>query len=209
MLETIRQNRVRNGIIYIQITRGVARRDHPFPPESVPPAVVMTAKSTPPPNPKSWEEGVAVHSVKDIRWQRRDIKSVSLLANCLAKQEARSNGAYEAWQVEDDGRVTEGASTNAWIISKDGKLVTHPVEHAILNGITRRRLIALAEAEGIDVEERYFSLDEAKDAREAFLTSTTSFVTPIVKIDDHVVGNGKPGMTSLKLRSLYEEHMLD
>ncbi len=204
MRETARRNRVHNGIVYLQITRGVARRDHPFPGDDVTPALVMTAKSTPPPKKEITEEGVKVVSVPDIRWSRRDIKSVSLLPNCLAKQAAKEQGAYEAWQVEADGHVTEGSSTNAWIVDQDGTLITHPVEHSILNGITRRRLIELAKSEGVKVEERYFSLDEAKQAREAFLTSTTSFVTPIVEIDETVIGNGKPGTISLKLRELYQ-----
>ncbi len=205
MAETARRNRVKNGIVYLQITRGVARRDHPFPAEHVVPAIVMTAKSTPPPKPQITEDGVKVISVPDIRWSRRDIKSVSLLPNCLAKQTAKENNAYEAWQVESDGHVTEGSSTNAWIVDQNGTLITHPVEDAILNGITRRRLIELAKSKGLKVEERYFTIDEAKQAREAFLTSTTSFVTPIVEIDDSVIGNGEPGSLSLELRSAYME----
>ncbi len=207
MGETVRRNRVRNGIVYLQISRGVATRDHAFPPDALPPALIMTAKSTPPPNPEVIENGVKVVSVPDIRWTRRDIKSISLLPNCLAKQTARENAAYEAWQVEPGGEVTEGASTNAWIIDQGGTLITHPVENAILNGITRRRLIELAKAQGIPVEERRFSITEAKQAREAFLTSTTSFVTPIVEIDDKVIGNGKPGTISLQLRALYQGYV--
>ena len=206
MRETARRNGVRNGIVYLQISRGVARRDHAFPPDELSPALVMTAKSTPPQSAEIVENGVKVISVPDIRWTRRDIKSISLLPNCLAKQAARENEAYEAWQVEAGGEVTEGSSTNAWIIDQAGTLVTHPVENAILNGITRRRLIELAKAQGIPVEERRFSIAEAKAAREAFLTSTTSFVTPIVEIDDKVIGNGKPGAISMRLRALYQEY---
>lgn len=205
MKETVRRNQVKNGIIYLQISRGVARRDHPFPPANVAPSLVMTARNTPPADPAVVEDGLKVISVKDIRWARRDIKSISLLPNCLAKQAAREAGAYEAWQVEEDGRVTEGSSTNAWIITAEGTLVTHPVTDSILNGITRRRLLTLAEEQGITVEERYFTIDEAKRAREAFLTSTTSFVAPIVQIDDQVIGNGKPGSVTLRLRKLYED----
>ncbi len=207
MAETARRNRVENGMVYLQITRGVARRDHPFPKTPVKPALVMTAKNTPPSKPELFEDGIKVITVPDIRWARRDIKTVALLPNCLAKQAAREQGAYEAWQVEADGRVTEGSSTNAWIITRDGVVVTHPVEDAILNGITRRRLIALAEQAGMVVEERYFTVEEAKTAREAFLTSTSSFVYPIVQIDDTVIGNGKPGSTVLRLRDLYENHV--
>jgi D-alanine transaminase len=203
MAETARRNKVKNGIVYLQITRGVARRDHPFPAGNVAPAMVMTAKNTPPPKPEIVENGVRVMSVPDIRWARRDIKSISLLPNCLAKQTAKENGAYEAWQVAADGQVTEGSSTNAWIVDKNGTLITHPVENSILNGITRRRLIELAKSKGIKVEEQYFTINEAKEAREAFLTSTTSFVTPIVEIDDKVIGNGKPGSLSQDLRAMY------
>lgn len=202
MRETVRRNRVRDGIVYLQVTRGVARRDHGFPLEARP-AVVVTARSATPPSDAKVNAGVTVRSVADIRWDRCDIKSISLLPNVLAKQEAREAEAYEAWQVDGEGCVTEGSSTNAWIIDTDGRLITRPPENAILNGITRRRLIALAEAQGIEVVERAFTLDEAKRAREAFLTSTTSYVMPVVQIDDSVIGNGRPGSATLRLRECY------
>jgi D-alanine transaminase len=205
--ETVRRNRVRDGIVYVQISRGVARRDHPFPKDDVRPALVVTARYTPPVSDKVIEEGVAVISQPDIRWQRCDIKSISLLPNVLVKQAARSRGAFEAWQVDRDGFVTEGGSTNAWIINGEGHLVTRPVENAILNGITRRRLIALAQSQGLVVEERPFSLEEAKSAREAFLTSTTSFVTAVVKIDDTILANGRPGSQTMALRRLYMDFL--
>ncbi|MFP6704590.1 MAG: D-amino-acid transaminase [Alphaproteobacteria bacterium] len=205
--ETVRRNRFQTGIVYVQISRGVARRDHPFPNPAVRPALVVTARRTPPQSDKMIEEGIAVISQADIRWQRCDIKSISLLPNVLVKQAARSQGAFEAWQVDGDGYVTEGGSTNAWIINGDGHLITRPVENAILNGITRRRLIKLAKARGIFVEERSFTLEEVKSAREAFLTSTTSFVTGVVKIDDTVLGNGRPGIRTRELRGLYMEFM--
>jgi D-alanine transaminase len=170
-------------------------------------ALVVTARATPPPSPKLIEEGIAVISQPDIRWDRCDIKSISLLPNVLVKQAARSQGAFEAWQVDANGYVTEGGSTNAWIINSEGHLVTRPVENAILNGITRRRLIELAKGQGITVEERPFSLEEAKSAREAFLTSTTSFVTGVVKIDDTILGNGRPGSRTQELRQLYMDFM--
>jgi D-alanine transaminase len=205
--ETIRRNRVRNGIVYLQVTRGVSRRDHGFPGGHVRPALVITARRMAP-TAKTWvEQGVRVVSVPDIRWGRCDIKTVGLLPNVLAKQAARSAGAYEAWQVDENGYVTEGSSTNAWIVDGDGTFITRPAENAILNGITRQRLIALARAAGFKVEERPFTLDEAKQAREAFLTSTTSYVLPIVEIDDTVIGNGRPGSRSLELRQLYETFM--
>ncbi|MDP6812612.1 MAG: D-amino-acid transaminase [Alphaproteobacteria bacterium] len=205
--ETARRNRVDNGIVYMQVTRGVARRDHPFPPAAVRPALVVTARRGPARPPAVLDEGIRVLSLPDIRWQRCDIKSVSLLPNVLVKQAAREGGAYEAWQVDDGGYVTEGSSTNAWIIDQDGTLITRPVENAILNGITRRHLIELARAAGIAVAERPFTLDEAKAAREAFITSTTSYVLPVVQIDDSVLGNGRPGSGSLRLRAMYLDFM--
>lgn len=206
MRETARRNRVRNGIVYLQISRGVARRDHGFPADSVRPAVVVTSRRAKPPSEEATQKGVAVVSVPDIRWTRCDIKSVSLLPNVLAKQKARTAGAYEAWQVDDEGYVTEGSSTNAWIIDADGRLITRPPEDAILNGITRQRLIALAQEQGIEVVERRFTLEEAKQAREAFMTSTTSYVLPIVQLDDVVLGNGRPGSRTLELRRSYDAY---
>jgi len=202
MTETIRRNRVRNGIVYLQVTRGRARRDHPFPPQASH-AIVVTARPTSPPSAAAIERGVRVITVPDIRWARCDIKSIALLPNVLAKQQARESGAFEAWQVDRDGLVTEGGSTNAWIVDADGTLITRPAENAILNGITRIRLLALARRHGIAVQERAFTAEEARSAREAFLTSTTAFVMPVVQIDDTVIGNGRPGSISLRLRELY------
>ena len=207
--ETVRRNRVSTGIVYLQVSRGVARRDHPFPNPAVRPALVVTARRTVPVAAKIIDEGISVISQPDIRWQRCDIKAIALLPNVLVKQAARSQGAFEAWQVDSAGFVTEGGSTNAWIINNEGALVTRPPENAILNGITRRRLIALAKSQGIKVEERAFSLAEAKSAREAFLTSTTAFVTPVVQIDDSTLGNGRPGSQTLELRRLYADFMAE
>ena len=204
MRETVRRNKVRDGIVYLQITRGVARRDHGFPPAGVRPAVVVTSRRGKPPSEAATQAGIAVKSLPDIRWTRCDIKSVSLLPNVLAKQAAREAGAYEAWQVDRDGFVTEGSSTNAWIIDTEGRLITRPAESAILNGITRQRLIALARDGGMEVVERAFTLEEAKRAREAFISSTTSYVMPVVQIDDAVIGNGRPGSGALGLRQAYE-----
>lgn len=206
MRETARRNRVRDGIVYLQVSRGVARRDHGFPPSSVRPAVVVTARRGKPPSQEVTQTGVAVISVPDIRWSRCDIKSVSLLPNVLAKQAAREAGAYEAWQVDNEGYVTEGSSTNAWIVDSEGRLITRPAEDAILNGITRQRLIELARGQGMEVVERPFTLEEAKRAREAFITSTTSYVLPIVQIDDVVIGNGRPGSRTLELRDSYDAY---
>jgi len=207
MRETVRRNRVTNGIIYLQVSRGVARRDHPFPKAAVTPAVVMTARNTPPTPAAHLEDGIAVKTMPDIRWERCDIKSVSLLPNVLAKQAAREAGAYEAWLVDEQGQVTEGSSTNAWIVDKEGRLVTRPLAQDILSGITRLMVIELARKDGITVVERPFTVAEAKQAREAMLSSTTSFVTPITRIDGTVVANGKPGTMALRLRALYEAHV--
>jgi D-alanine transaminase len=199
--ETVRQNRVERGIVYLQVTRGTARRDHPFPKAAMPSLVVSARRLAP--APALAEAGVAVITVADIRWARCDIKSVALLPNALAKQQAREENAYEAWQVDAAGMVTEGGSTNAWIVTADGTVVTRPAENAILNGITRTRLLALARAQSVAVDERAFSVAEAKAAREAFLTSTTAFVLPVVRIDGAAIGNGHPGSVTLALRELY------
>lgn len=204
--EVIRRNRLRTGIVYLQMTRGVARRDHGFPADATT-SLVITARRGGRPNPALQDAGVNVITVPDIRWERCDIKSVSLLPNVLAKQEARRAGAFEAWQVDKDGLVTEGSSTNAWIVDAEGHLVTRQLENAILSGITRLVLSDLAERDGIEIVERPFSAAEAKAAPEAFLTSTTSFVMPVVRIDDVDIGDGEPGPVTKKLRALYEAHL--
>ena len=204
--EVVRRNRVRNGMVYLQITRGVARRDHPFP-KAAKPALVITARAgSAAARTAQAEAGVRVVTLPDIRWARRDIKSVALLPNVLAKQTARAAGAFEAWMVDADGFVTEGASTNAWIVDADGNLVTRDLGHAILAGITRQVLVALAAEAKLNLVERKFSVAEAKAAREAFLTSTTAFVAPVVQIDDRVIGNGRPGSIAQRLGELYEMH---
>lgn len=204
--ELMRRNRLTNGFLYMQITRGVAPRDHKFP-KYARPALVMTTRQMPPPNAKSLAEGVGVITVPDIRWARCDIKSVSLLPNVLAKQQAVEAGAFEAWQIDAGGLVTEGTSTNAWIVTQDGKLVTRNANNEILNGITRISLLRVAEAEGVTLEERPFSIEEAKSAREAFLTSSTNFVMPVTRIDDQPVGNGHPGLLTGKLRTAYMNYV--
>ncbi len=206
MRELVRRNGITEGIIYMQVTRGVARRDHPFPARSKP-ALVMTVARKNPPNPAVLEAGVKAVSVPDIRWGRCDIKSVALLPNVLAKQRAREAGAYEAWLVAEDGTVTEGSSTNAWIVTRDGKLVTRPVGNEILSGITRGSVMKLVREEGIELVERPFTLEEAKQAREAFVTSATSYVLPVVQIDEAVIGNGKPGSVARKLFAAYLDYM--
>ncbi|MFY7779774.1 MAG: D-amino-acid transaminase [Tagaea sp.] len=207
MRETIRRNLVEEGIVYLQVTRGVAPRDHPFPTKKVRPALVMTARNSKP-HPTPWlEDGVKAIVVPDIRWGRRDIKTVGLLPNCMAKQAARERGAYEAILVDADGVVTEGSSTNVWIVTEGGALVTRPPSNAILNGVTRLELIELAAAEGLKFEERSFTLEELRRAREVFVTSASSFVMPVTQVDDRPVANGKPGAVAGKLRAAYLRHM--
>ncbi len=205
MREVLRRNRVHHGSIYLQMTRGVAPRDHAFPAASVT-ALVMTAKRMRVQAPKTVEDGVRVLTLPDNRWGRCDIKSISLLPNILAKQRARAAGAYEAWFVDGTGRVTEGSSTNAWIVTREGKLVTRSASHAILNGVTRQSAIRLAKESGLALEERPFSVPEAKAAREAFITSTTSHVLAVTEIDGTVIGNGKAGTFAGKLRKLYLDY---
>ena len=203
--EVVRRNRLSHGLVYLQVTRGVAPRDHPFPASHVPPALVVTAKRLNEARiAAAVAKGVAVATMPDLRWARRDIKSVSLLPNILAKQAAREAGAYEAWLVDADGFVTEGSSTNAWIVDRDGRLVTRPASHAILNGVTRRVLLETAKAEGIEVIERPFTPQEAKSAREAFISASSAIIIPVVRIDGEPVGNAEPGSLTLRLREAYE-----
>ena len=200
--ELMRRNGLTNGFLYIQVTRGVAPREHKFP-KGARPALVMTTRQSKGPSAQQIEEGVSVITLPDQRWRRCDIKSVSLLPNVLCKQQAAEAGCYEAWMVDGNGLVTEGTSTNAWIVTNDGKLVTRDATQAILGGITRWRLLGLAKDEGVVFEERPFSLDEAKAAREAFITSSTNFVLPVTQIDGQPIGNGHPGLLANKLRESY------
>lgn len=210
MREVVRRNRVVEGIIYIQMTRGVAPRDHAFP-ANAQTAVVMTAKRTKPASPALMRDGAKAITIPDIRWERCDIKTVALLPNCLGKQQAREAGALEAWQVDArDGMVTEGTSTNAWIVTNEGEVVTRKADNAILNGITRIAVLQIIAAQqGLKFVERPFTVEEAKNAREAFITSTSAFVTPIVRIDDAVIGDGKPGAVAKSLREAYLVHMAE
>jgi D-alanine transaminase len=205
--ECMRRNRVRDGIVYLQITRGVARRDHGFPPPGTRPSVVVTARNLDAAaNERTAEEGIAVVTVPDNRWERVDIKSISLLPNVLAKQAARERGAKEAWFVDRAGHVTEGSSSNAWIVTMGGKVVTRPADNGILRGITRSVLIDVIRAQGLEFEERPFTVEEAYGAREAFLTSASQIVMPVVRIDDRPVGNGAPGSVAAALRAEFHRH---
>ncbi len=200
--QVVQRNHVKNGLVYLQITRGVARRDHPFPAECQS-ALVITARKMPPLDKAALSKGVGVITIPDIRWQRKDIKSIALLPNCLGKQQARSVGAYEAWMYNEKDEITEGTSANAWIVTKSGELVTRQVGQSILNGITRLAVIEAARASGLAFSERAFSRQEAAEAKEAFVTSSTSHVKAVTRIDGKPVGNGHVGELTANLLDLY------
>jgi D-alanine transaminase len=204
--EVVRRNRVRDGLVYLQVTRGVARRDHAFPSPHTPPALVVTAKSIARAKGDALAaEGVAVITLPDNRWARVDIKSVGLLPNAIAKQRAKDAGAREAWFVDRDGFVTEGSSTTAWIVTKEGVLVTRPNGTDILPGITRVTATDVARRQGLKVEERKFTVEEAKAAREAFMTAASTIVMPVVRIDGASVANGHPGSVATQLRAAFHD----
>jgi D-alanine transaminase len=199
--ELVRRNGMTEGFLYFQVTRGVAERDFFFP-QDAQPTVAMFTQAKAIANTPAAENGIAVVTVPDMRWARRDVKSINLLAQVLAKQAANEAGAQEAWMVED-GFVTEGGSSSAFIVTKAGSIVVRPLSSAILPGITRKSLLALSREAGIPLEERRFTVEEAYDAAEAFLTSASNFVVPVVKIDGRPVGDGKPGPLTRRLRELY------
>jgi len=199
--EVVRRNGVRNGLVYLQVTRGVARRDHPFPPAGTRPSVVVTARRSDPAAQEALAaQGVGIITVPENRWPRVDIKSTSLLPNVLAKQQAREAGCREAWFVDAAGYVTEGASTNAWIVTADRRILTRPADHGILRGITRTVVLEVAAALGYTVEEQAFTVEEALAAREAFITAATTVVMPVVRINGHSVGDGRPGPVATSMR---------
>jgi D-alanine transaminase len=204
--EVIARNRIGYGIVYLQVSRGVARRDHAFPAPEVVPSVVVTAR---PLNARRNEAiaaaGIAVVSVPDNRWGRVDIKTTGLLPNVLARQAAIAQGARDAWFVDKDGMVTEAASANAWIVTRAGRVVTRPADHRILKGITRTVLFDVIKALGLSVEERAFTLSEAYAAREAFVTAASQIVLPVVRIDGRAVGEGKPGPLAAALRRAFHQ----
>jgi D-alanine transaminase len=205
MREVLSRNGVRHGALYLQVTRGAAPRDHAFP-QTAKPVLVVTARRKKPADPSLAADGIGVITIPDIRWRRCDIKSVALVANVLGKQRAKEAGAYEAWQVDGDGRVTEGTSTNAWIVTADGAAVTRQADNAILNGVTRLAVFDIIGREGYRLLERPFTVAEAKTAREAFVTSTAVELLPVVRIDGDPVGDGRPGPLSRALREFYLAH---
>lgn len=204
--ETVRRNRVRDGLVYLQVTRGAARRDFIFPPTDTPPTVVCLARSQ---SRRKLEEralrGVAVQTMPDMRWKRPGVKTTGLLANALARQAAREAGAAEAWLVDEAGFVTEGAASNAWILDAGDQLITRPADGAILRGVTREVVMSVARQKNIKVVERPFTVAEARAAREAFITAATALVTPVVRIDGVPVGDGAPGAVTLEMRRALQD----
>jgi len=204
--ETIQKNRVQDGLLYLQITRGVARREHAFPPPATRPSIVVIAR---------WKDrkkaeasaslGISVITVRDNRWDRVDIKTIGLLPNVLARQAAREQNAGEAWFVDDEGYITEGSSSNAWIVTTDKILVTRPAEHGILRGVTRTVIFDVVDKLGLKIEERPFTVVEALKAKEAFLTAATQIVMPVVKIDGKDIGDGRPGPVARNLRAKFHD----
>lgn len=202
--EVLRRNRVRNGLFYLQVTRGVARRDHIFPAPGTRPSVVVTAKNT---NPAviagKNANGIKTITVPDNRWDRVDIKTVGLLSNALVRQQAKEAGAQEAIYVDADGMVTEGAATNVWMVDSDGTLLTRPANHGILKGITRTTLMDVARRLDIEIREEAFSVEKMLGAREVFITAATSICFPVVEIDGKTIANGHPGSVSQKIREAF------
>jgi D-alanine transaminase len=202
--EAVRRNRVRDGLLYLQVSRGVAPRDHAFPSADVRPAVVITAKALDRVAVEARAaKGIAVVTTPENRWGRCDIKTVGLLPNVLARQKAKNAGASEAWFVDELGFVTEGSASNAWIVDAEGRLRTRDTNANILRGVTRRTLLEVIAREGLEVDERPFTPAEAAAAREAFITGAGSLVLPVVAVDGRPIGNGAPGPLATRLRRLY------
>ena len=202
--ELLRRNHVTNGMFYLQVTRGVARRDHAFPAAAIKPSIVITAKSTDQAAiARKNADGIKAITVPDNRWDRVDLKTIGLLPNAMARQMAREAGAQEAIYVDAEGRVTEGAATNVWIVGPDGILRTRPAVHGILRGITRTTLQDVAAQAGIEIREEYFTVEDMMAAREVFITAATSICFPIVSIDGKTIGNGHPGLVSKQLREAF------
>jgi len=205
--EMIARNRMPDGFLYLQVTRGAVKRDHVPPPDGPRPTLIMTMRLQDVAGLKRrLEKGIAVSTQPDIRWGRRDIKTVQLLPNLMAKQAAKLAGAFEAWLVDDEGYVTEGSSTNAWIVDKDGTIITRDLSNTILSGVTRRVMLQAAAEAQLKVVERKFTVAEAKAAREAFISSATGAAVPVVAIDGQAVGDGVPGPVTQRIRDLYAAH---
>jgi D-alanine transaminase len=202
--ETVRRNRLGDALLYVQITRGAAPRDHAFPAPDLPQTLVVIAK------PFNWAAadarsaaGIAVITMPDLRWKRCDIKSTGLLPAVLAREEARRRGAQETWFLDEKGYVTEGAASNAWIVTDEGRVVTRALSHAILRGVTRDRFLDLMALNNLVLDERAFTRSEALGAKEAFITGATNIATAVVRIDDTPIGSGEPGPVALALRAAY------
>jgi D-alanine transaminase len=204
--ETLRRNQLGDALLYLQITRGAAPRNHLFP-KRARPSLVVTVRRPAFPGAREREEGVGVIILPDLRWGRCDIKSISLLPNVLARQSAAAAGCREAWLVDRGGMVTEGSASNAYIVDGAGRLITHPLNERILGGVTRSVILELARQDGLEVVERPFSLDEAHGAREAALSSTSSWLLPVTAIDGRPVSNGMPGHVVRRLIDLYRGHL--
>lgn len=204
MREVVRRNRVSHGTLYLQVSRGQAPRDFAFPPPDVPSTVVCLARSSQPVRAEARAAaGIAVRTMPDQRWARCDIKTTMLLPSCLAKREAMERGAREAWLVDREGYVTEGASSNAWIVSNDGEILTRPSGTEILSGVTRRTVLDVATMEGLRLVERRFTVAEAMAAREAFITSASNTVMPVVEVNGSPIGDSRPGPVSRRLRQSF------
>lgn len=206
--EIKRRNLLQTGLIYLQITRGVATRFHPFPDPPVPSSLIITAKHMKLPSETVVQKGVSVITIPEMRWSRCDIKSISLLPNILAKQEAIDNGAYESWFLDANGFVTEGTCTNAWIVNEKGCIQTRPTNENILSGITRKTIIDIAKDLNIPFVEKPFNAHDAEHAQEAFITSATNYVMPVTTINKKPIGKGVAGPISMQLRHAYLEKMV-
>jgi len=203
MRELVRRNRVDTGLLYLQVTRGAARRDHPIPTPPLRPTLIMTARALDHAAlERRRDEGIKVITLPDERWARCDIKTTQLLSNLLAKTAARRAGAYEAWLVDEEGFVTEGTSTNAWIVTSTGRLTTRQLTHAILPGVTRRVILEAAAEAQLTISEQQFTPAEAINAREAFISSATG-VIPVTAIDGKAIGDGSPGPVTRRVQQLY------
>lgn len=206
--ELIQRNGLDEGVVYMQVSRGAADRDFAYPRDSSPSLVLFTQRKPIIDLPAA-KTGISVVTADDIRWGRRDIKTVALLAASMAKMKAQDSGADDAWLVDDEGNVTEGSSCNAYIVTQEGTITTRHLSNDILHGITRKAVLRLADEKGLEIEERPFSVAEAYKAREAFVTAAGIFVLPVIAIDSHELGNGRPGPVATKLRQLYIDMALE